>query len=528
MPINAKPRVRRLFKLRTILLVVTLSILLLPLSGLYFFRFYENELVRKTELELIAQSAVLSSIYRDFIHQNTSEQPAPPGASRYQAFEYYTPVKPQLDLANQPVLPRRPEPLANKAVIDTIDWNAGERMTNILRNTKQITLAAIRILDRKGTVVAGTNEKEMSLAHIPEIKKALKGEYTAVIRERISDEPPPSIASLSRGTGIRIFTAFPINNNGKIYGVVYLSRTPQNILKHMYEIRHKVLLFSALLLGITWLLVLFISSRLSRPIRELMEQTRKMTSGETDTVEVLRQPGTYELSQLSDAFSQMSHTVHERSSYIRQFASHVSHEFKTPLTSMQGALELLQEHYDTMPKEQRQRFLDNIRDDTQHLKKLVNRLLELARADAMKISPETTRLMPQLAYLQTRYAEKGLVISIENNGLNPVLKISKDAMETVLTNLFENSLQHDANNVHIKISTQKNKLKLDIQDNGKGISEANRKRIFTPFFTTRRDTGGTGLGLGIVSSLLQTWNGEIQLGEAEEGVLFHISLLHQQ
>ncbi|WP_299880558.1 HAMP domain-containing sensor histidine kinase [uncultured Cocleimonas sp.] len=506
MRIDAKQRVRKLFRLRTILLMVMLSVLLLPLGSLYFFRFYENVLVQKTEVELITQSAVFSSLYREFIGHNNPQDNG-----------VYTPVEPQLDLSKQKILPRRPQARLVLSSFEDTDLSpaqiAGERMQNILLSTQKVTLAGMRILDNQGLVVAGRSEIGMSLADIPEVQQALKGEYAAVLRERISDEPPPSIASLSRGTGIRVFTAFPIIDQGQVYGVVYLSRTPQNILKHLYSIKEKVILLSLVLLGLTGLIVLFISSRLSRPIRELIEQTQKVTSGESETVEVLKQPGTYELSKLSNSFAKMSQTLHERSQYIQQFASHVSHEFKTPLTSMQGSLELLQEHGDDMPKEQHQRFINNLQDDTERLKRLVNRLLEQARADSLQGSAESTNLLDCMKAIESRYADENIQFNYSGLELDKQVSIGKSSLQSVISNLVDNSLQHGATEIDIDSSisaTDKNRIAISFHDNGKGISEANRNRIFTPFFTTKRETGGTGLGLGIIESILKASNGTIE------------------
>ena len=522
MPIDAQQRVRKLFSLRAILLMVMLSVLLLPLGSLYFFRFYENVLVQKTEVELITQSAVLASVYRELIGKNQT-----------QANGVYNPIEPQLDLAKQKVLPRRPNAYIDQRFNKLWDYGddqiAGMNMNNILLNTQEITLAGIRILNKQGVVVAGSAELNMSMEHIFEVKKALKGEYVAVLRERISDEPPPSIASLSRGTGIRVFVAFPIINQGEVEGVVYLSRTPQNILKHLYSIKEKVILLGLLLLGLTGLIVLFISSRLSRPIRELIEQTKKVTSGESTTVEVLKQPGTYELAELSNSFAKMSHTLHERTEYIQQFASHVSHEFKTPLTSMQGSLELLQEHGDDMPEEQRQRFIDNLTADTDRLKRLVNRLLEQARADSIQISSESSNLLACLKTIESRYSDSDLDFKIKDeSSLDLEVNIPSSALHSVLSNLSDNSLQHGATQVNISIEKHDETIELAFQDNGSGISDANQKRIFTPFFTTNRDTGGTGLGLGIVESLLKASNGKIEskafLEDDQTGALFIVTL----
>ncbi len=514
MRINAHPRLRRLFRLRTILLVVMLSVMFLPLGSIYFLRFYENDLVRKTELELISQSAALASIYRYLIHQNHLDDS-----------QGYLPITPSLDLSSDKTLPRRPIAHVATTPIHPLVMEAAQQMQSILATTQQVTLAGMRLLDANGVVIAGREERGFSLAHINEVKNALAGAFTSVIRERISDEPHPPIASLSRGTKIRIFTAFPIIDQGKVYGVVYLSRTPQNILKHLYANKKKVFFLILLVLGLTALLATFISSRLSRPIRELIKQTQKVTSGELETVEVLRQPGTYELSELSRSFAEMSKTLHERTLYIDRFASHVSHEFKTPLTSMQGTLELLQEHIDDMPIEQRQRFLDNLQDDTERLKRLVNRLLEQARADSTQISSETTAVIEVLKQLESRFSDSGLVLDYSPDKVDVIVKIAPNQLRIILSNLFDNSLKHQAK--HIKITAHHNddQLILFIHDDGSGVSDANRERIFTPFFTTRREDGGTGLGLGIVESLLKVWNGKIELLESDSGALFKITLL---
>ena len=511
MRINAQPQLNRLFRLRTILMIVMLSVLLLPLGILYFFRFYENELVRKTEIELISQSAVFSAIYREFIGQNT---PLSEGE--------YTPISPQLDLSAQKILPRRPSPLP--VFEPTLDHQANARMQNILRNTQAVTLAGIRILDQKGIVIAGREEVGMSLAHIGEVKQALAGHYTSVLRERISDEPQPSIASLSRGTSIRVFTAFPIIDQGTVHGVVYLSRTPQNILKHLYSIKEKVMFLSLLLLTITGLLISFISSRLSRPIRELIEQTQKLSDGQIETVNPIQKPGSYEVAELSNSFAEMSESLTERTQYIQEFASHVSHEFKTPLTSMQASLELLQEHIEDMPINQQKQFLNNLQGDTERLKNLVNRLLEQARADTQQTSSTTSNLLQTLNSLKSHYADKKTHLIFETDRTNHTLNIATDALEIILTNLFDNSLQHDATEITLSATQQQQQLTLSIHDNGSGISPANKKQIFTPFFTTRRENGGTGLGLGIISSTLKAWGGEIELQETETGTCFVLLL----
>ncbi|MGB1009490.1 MAG: HAMP domain-containing sensor histidine kinase [Thiolinea sp.] len=541
MPINAHLPLpgRARLSLRTILLIVMLTILLLPLLGLYFFRIYENELVRQTELELISQSAALAATYRQYarrIHPDLDNygyiihsSPLIPNSrgdylNSKQASSPYTPITPALDLVN-PVQPPRANAVAPTTLPDETSRRIAFEMKPVMRDTQIVTLVGVRLLDMNGVVIGGREEIGLSLAHVTEVKQALRGHYASVIRQRLSDEPPPPLYSISRGTNIRVFTAFPVIEKNRLLGVIYLSRTPKNIIKHLYLVQDKLYLATVTLLLVAVLMVLFVSSSISRPIRELIEQIKRVTRGEQTQVVPIKHPVSHEVAQLSESFARMSRTLTERSDYINRFATHVSHEFKTPLTSMQGALELLQEHIDTMPTEKRHRFMANLLEDTQRLKNLVSRLLELARADSLEPSNTHSSLPEQLRRLENRYKERGLVL-VYDELPEQELAIAPDALETILNNLLENSLQHGASEVTLSTEAEESGtyLLLKLHDNGSGISPANRDKIFTPFFTTKRNAGGTGLGLEIIASLLKTYNGQIFLGDQEEGAAFILSI----
>ncbi|QTR51292.1 sensor histidine kinase [Candidatus Thiothrix anitrata] len=540
MLINARlPLPRKvLLRLRSILLVVMLTVLALPLGGLYFFRIYENELVQQTELELISQAAALSATFRQMVRDQAEGNDygyvlltgdlgrgyRSTGSDPELAAQDYQPVTPTTDLIAPIDLPR-PAARPSTHATDAVASRVGSRMKRIVQDMQQTTLSGVRLLDMNGTVIAGREEVGLSLAHIAEVKQALQGQYASVIRQRVSDEPPPPLYSISRGTNIRVFMAFPVVEAGRLQGVIYLSRTPTNIIKHLYAVKETVALATLSLLVVAVLLVLFVSSTISRPIRELLRQTERVRNGEQREIAPLQHPVTQEVAQLSDSFVGMSHALAERSDYLRRFATHVSHEFKTPLTSMQGALELLLDHLDSMPAERSQHFINNLLADTQRLKLLVNRLLELARADALEPSKQTSILSETFKALQNRYQERGLSLLLPQGVPECRLAIAPDALESIFSNLFDNSVQHGATGITVSTHVQEQWLTVHVQDNGEGISPANRDKIFTPFFTTKRSSGGTGLGLEIIASLLKAYGGSIRLGESETGAMFVLELL---
>lgn len=511
--------------LRTVLLIVNLGIVILPLGSIFFFRIYENQLVNQTEAELISQAAFAAALFRREVITRAPDRAAyglkladPPERD---PADYYTPIEPEVDFALQDPLPRRPAGMP--AAADPLARQIGDTISPIMADAQRITLSGLKVLDFNGVAVAGRNEIGLSFAHVEEVRRALAGRYASVIRDRVSDNPAPALSSISRGTGIRLFAALPILDGDRLWGVVYVSRTPKNILKHMYAERQKVVLAGLTILVLSVALVLLTSYRISRPIHQLIERTRRIAAGDSEAMQPLKKPGTREFQALSESFAEMARTLNERSRYIRDFAARVSHEFKTPLTSIRGAAELLRDNIEDMPAERRARFLDNILADGSRLERLVTRLLELARADNLTPSEEVIDLAEEIAGLAETYRERPVRVVA---GTAPSLRtrMSAETFETIAANLVENSIHHGASTVRIQAAQEGAHIRVAFADDGEGISEANRDKIFTPFFTTRREAGGTGLGLDVVRSLIEAHDGSIELARAEAGATFVLFL----
>lgn len=510
------------FKLRSIFLILATAILIIPIGAILSFRLFENELVIKTERSLISQAAILAAITRQEL-QPTNQNLGILLKHVPATDEYYTPIDTQIDLSKNKILPPRPNGNPSKRKADPAFELAQNKLSTIAEETKRVTLSSIRIVDFQGIVIAGTNEIGLDLSGIEEVDSALKGHYTSVIRQRISDSPKPALESMSRGSNIRVFIAYPIIDNNRLLGAIYLSRTPKSILKQLYSQKEKLIAIGLLLLCLTLLISWLISFTISTPIHTLIRHVKSVVTGENQSLPKLKHPGTVEVDLLAQHFATMTEALRLRSDYIKQFAIHISHEFKTPLTAIQGATELLQEHIDSMSKEQRSRFLHNIEEDSERLQRLVARLLDLAKADSVIFTQQDCNPEPIIQRLVSRYQSLGLNIHTENQ-FHGNLSIAEDLFESILINLLDNSRQHQATTVAITLYSEKNMAAISLSDNGQGVSENNRDKIFTPFFTTKRDHGGTGLGLEIVRSLLETHHGNITLANADNGACFVIRL----
>ncbi len=518
--------------LRTILMAMNIMVFLLPLVGVMFFRVYENTLVQQTETELISQAAVVASAYKHAIEgqiEDIGDIEAYGIKAEPESLpvldEYYTPVNPGLNFSSAQILPPRGDGREGKEA-DAAALKVSKTISSLIIESQKTTLSGIKVLDYQGVSVAGRAELQVDFSHLPEIRRALSGYYNSVLRVRISDSPPPALASISRGTGVRVFVAYPIRHKERIWGVVYLSRTPQNILKHMYSEKWKVVFVICGLLVFTLVIALLTSYFISEPIKKLIKKTEDFAKGKVEALESNGTCRVHEIAQLSDSFSNMAHALNNRSDYIRNFAMHVSHEFKTPITSIQGSAELLLDHLDDMEREKKKKFLSNIIVDSNRLKQLVTRLLELARADNITVRDETCDLKEALQAVQTRYSDtKDFNITFPESVSVPI-KMARENFEAVMINLCDNAYQNGATKIEIETEIINNQVIIMLIDNGNGISKANVAKIFTPFFTTRRSDGGTGIGLGIVSSILDSHGGEIELADtmANNGTCFRIAL----
>jgi signal transduction histidine kinase len=328
-----------------------------------------------------------------------------------------------------------------------------------------------------------------------------------------------------------VFVAAPILQEQRIVATVLLWRTPIALSQVLHGKRYHLLLATVLLLGTVVLMSVLTSFTVARPLQALVGQAQRATAGEKGAVTPLARPVTREIAELSHAVAAMARHLEQRADYIRTFAAQVSHEFKTPLAAIRGAVELLQDHGDMMTAAERERFLDNLNQDAARLERLVQRLLELARADVMQATPtdrvEVAAVMRRLA---ARYQDAGLRVTL----LEPLPKASVamagDVLESILSNLLDNARQHGGDAVTMAVTCPAPDagadaaLLIELSDNGPGISAANAARVFEPFFTTARARGGTGLGLAVVKSLLTAHRGTIELGESTVGTQLRMRL----
>ncbi|WP_380872001.1 two-component sensor histidine kinase [Sphingomonas sp. DBB INV C78] len=500
--------------LRAILFGTLLFVAALPGVGAVFLRVYENTLVRQTEAELIAQSAVLAAAYKSAWRNGTHDVEARPIA----------PERPIVDLRTMRVLPPQPDAVP-AAPSDMKARRAAFAIAPIIADARAVTLAAVRLLDFHGVVVFGREDIRRSYAALPEVELAAKAhEAVTVLRERGGYQPRYMLEVFSRASALRVHHVRPVLVNGEIVGFVMLSRSPRGLFLGMYQDRGKIALGVVLIFAMLLILAGLLSRGIVRPIETLSRSTQDVGRG---SVTVPDPPTTaaIEIRELYENFAVMAERVEQRSRYLRDFAAAMSHEFKTPISGIRGVMELLEDHGDAMVVEDRRRFIANAAADADRMTRLLDRLLDLARADlATDDAAHHTDVASVVRKVAALFQSPSLSVRLNLPSMLPPTNVPADAIETVLSILFENSRQAGASQIDVSARMLADTARLSVIDNGSGVAEVDRHRIFEPFFTAKRDKGGTGLGLPIARSLLEAHGAVIKVSDSKSGAAFEIIL----
>lgn len=257
---------------------------------------------------------------------------------------------------------------------------------------------------------------------------------------------------------------------------------------------------------IIWVLLLRL---LLRPVTALQEYAESIGAG-LDTAPP-KHFGTRELRAMGRQVMGMATTLSNREQTVRNFTDHVIHEVKTPVTTVQAATELLEDSEDLTDADRK--LVVQIRSAGKQMQAQLAALREMvvAREANYQGTSQVVSLFDALIseHPDMEFAVDGGTIS---------LPMSRGGLMLVLGHLIRNSGLHGATKIVLNASENL----LIVHDNGPGISQGNHSRVFDAFFTTRRETGGTGMGLYIVSSLLQAHGAKISLAQSDTGAQFEI------
>ena len=266
--------------------------------------------------------------------------------------------------------------------------------------------------------------------------------------------------------------------------------------------------------GVTSLAALlgwWISRRTLRPLRNVREAAEAIAGGRLDT-RLIRQSDP-DLDRLSESFNEMARALEERIHRDARFASEVSHELRSPLTTLKASVGVLESRKNELSVRS-QTALDLLSRDLERFNRLVSELLEISGYDAGAASLELEEVnVSQFIQAATRN-DTSISYTLPSNAGALVISVDKRRLARALSNLLDNAQRYGGGATVIEVSTNENMIQIAVEDAGPGSSKEEREIIFDRFSRgsssgQRGDDGGTGLGLSLVQEDVRLHGGKV-------------------
>lgn len=264
-----------------------------------------------------------------------------------------------------------------------------------------------------------------------------------------------------------------------------------------------------------------IARRVLRPLREVTEVARQIASGELESR--LDEGIDKDLAVLTASFNRMADTLQTRIAREARFASDVAHELRTPLTTVLTTLSVLEHRRDELSAEGRE-ALDLLGRDVRRLERTAADLVEIAKHDAGVASADL-ELLPATTVvnrLLNRLRRPDLPVVVDQEAVRTLIYADEGRLERVLTNLIDNADTHGGGATRITVSRVADAVRIGVEDNGPGVVEADRNRVFDRFVrgSNARPAGGydgSGLGLSLAAEAMVLQGGGIWVEDAPGG-----------
>lgn len=257
--------------------------------------------------------------------------------------------------------------------------------------------------------------------------------------------------------------------------------------------------------------VYYTTSRMIRPFSEINAIVQRYSKGDFN----IRIPvkGTDEATQLAVSFNNMADQLRDLEATRRDFVSNVSHELRSPLTSMRGFLEAMQDG--TIPRSEYDKYIDVVLSETRRMTTMVNDLLDLARIESgrtalkLEIFDINELIRRTLITFEARIYDQRMEVEVKFAQEQYFVEADSAQISQVLRNIIDNAIKYSPAGGRLRIATYalRREVYVSIQDSGQGIPEEDVPHVFERFYKVEKahtptKQGGTGLGLSIVKRII--------------------------
>ena len=285
---------------------------------------------------------------------------------------------------------------------------------------------------------------------------------------------------------------------------------------------------------VAMILVYATTTRLTKPFLAINDTVQRYSKGDFNVrIPVSK---TEESNQLAISFNAMADQLKDLEATRRSFVANVSHELRSPLTSMRGFLEAMQDG--TIGQEEFGKYIEIVLSETLRMNNMVNDLLDLARIESGKTTPNYERfdinelICRVMLTFEARILEKTMKVDLKFAQEHTLVEADSAQISQVLRNLIDNAIKYspDASVIRISTTAVKRRVYVSIADNGQGIPEEDIPHVFDRFYKVEKahtytQQSGTGLGLAIVKRIVDQHNQTITLkSEKDKGSTFTFTL----
>lgn len=309
----------------------------------------------------------------------------------------------------------------------------------------------------------------------------------------------------------------PVLVNGKVVAVVFaVAPTITGFKEYTAQVLKMFLFASLLSLSIGFIVIYFFTITLIRPLNEMSKATKAYAEG--DFGPRVKVTGNDELAELVRAFNKMASDLSLLESSRRSFVANVSHELKTPMTTIGGFIDGILDG--TIPQEKQAYYLEIVSDETKRLARLVTAMLNMSKIEAgeLKLNPKTFDVSADVFNVLLSFEQIIDKKNIEVTELDKLKSISitadEDMLHQVIYNLVDNAVKFTENGkISVSVDTDNTNTTIRIRNTGAGISSEEQAKIFERFYKVDKsrsyDVKGAGLGLYICKTIVEMHGGVI-------------------
>ena len=280
---------------------------------------------------------------------------------------------------------------------------------------------------------------------------------------------------------------------------------------------------SLITLVVALIAVYVMTYEMTKPLRQMAEATKRYAAG--DFSMRVHVDGRNEMADLAGAFNSMARDLASLESARRSFVANVSHELKTPMTTIGGFIDGILDG--TIPPDKQSHYLQIVSDEVKRLSRLVVSMLNLSKIEAGKLSLNRAEFdicdmifRTMLGFEQVIEQKQFSITGLENME-STIISGDRDMLTQVVYNLIDNAVKFtpEGGEIHFDVVHDMQKVYISIRNSGKGISSEEIDRVFDQFYKVDKsrsfDVKGAGLGLYIVKSIVEMHGGAIKASSVE-------------